>query len=95
MLHTITCSSVAGCDGDHGITRTAVPDGVLTAHTLDHGIGWLAALADAPPNRPFGAYSLRAVPPVPMVADELDVYSVPAVHIQSALPRTGHRADDL
>ncbi|MGW2887205.1 4-hydroxybenzoate 3-monooxygenase [Streptomyces griseoruber] len=48
-LHTITCDFVAGCDGDHGVTRTAVPDGVLTAHTHDHGIGWLTVLADAPP----------------------------------------------
>ncbi|MFI6017762.1 4-hydroxybenzoate 3-monooxygenase [Streptomyces sp. NPDC051287] len=47
--HAITCAFVAGCDGDHGVTRSAVPDGVLTAHTLDHGIGWLTVLADAPP----------------------------------------------
>ncbi|MFJ4783981.1 4-hydroxybenzoate 3-monooxygenase [Streptomyces sp. NPDC088794] len=53
----ITCDFVAGCDGDHGISRTAVPDGVLTAHALDHGIGWLTVLADAPPPR----YPLLAV----------------------------------
>lgn len=47
--HAITCAFVAGCDGDHGVTRSAVPDGVLTAHALDHGIGWLTVLADAPP----------------------------------------------
>ncbi|MEU2421973.1 FAD-dependent monooxygenase [Streptomyces sp. NPDC007851] len=47
--HTITCDFVAGCDGDHGVTRAAVPDGVLTAHSFDHGIGWLTVLADAPP----------------------------------------------
>ncbi|MFD7817139.1 4-hydroxybenzoate 3-monooxygenase [Streptomyces sp. NPDC059785] len=57
--HTLTCAFVAGCDGDHGITRTAVPDGVLTAHTLDHGIGWLTVLADAPPP----AHPLLAVSP--------------------------------
>ncbi|MEU9448766.1 4-hydroxybenzoate 3-monooxygenase [Streptomyces sp. NPDC048277] len=57
--HTITCTFVAGCDGDHGVTRTAVPDGVLTAHTLDHGIGWLTVLADAPPP----AHPLLAVSP--------------------------------
>jgi len=27
--HEITCSFVAGCDGDHGISRTAMP-GPLT-----------------------------------------------------------------
>ncbi|WP_460062633.1 4-hydroxybenzoate 3-monooxygenase [Streptomyces sp. YKOK-I1] len=57
--HTITCDFVAGCDGDHGVTRTAVPDGVLTAHAHDHGIGWLTVLADAPPP----AHPLLAVSP--------------------------------
>ncbi|MFK4102015.1 4-hydroxybenzoate 3-monooxygenase [Streptomyces sp. NPDC019531] len=47
--HAITCDFVAGCDGDHGVSRTAVPDGALTAHAFDHGIGWLTVLADAPP----------------------------------------------
>nr|WP_234024381.1 4-hydroxybenzoate 3-monooxygenase [Streptomyces sp. HGB0020] len=57
-VRTIICGYVAGCDGDHGISRTAVPDGVLTAHTLDHGIGWLTVLADAPaPARPLLAVS--------------------------------------
>ncbi|MEU0409448.1 4-hydroxybenzoate 3-monooxygenase [Streptomyces griseorubiginosus] len=45
----LTCDFVAGCDGDRGVSRTAVPDGVLTAHAFDHGIGWLTVLADAPP----------------------------------------------
>ncbi|MGW0577819.1 4-hydroxybenzoate 3-monooxygenase [Streptomyces sp. NPDC002920] len=46
---SLTCSFVAGCDGDHGISRAAVPAGALTAHAYDHGIGWLTVLADAPP----------------------------------------------
>ncbi|MER6425609.1 4-hydroxybenzoate 3-monooxygenase [Streptomyces sp. NPDC001137] len=58
-LHTITCTFVAGCDGDHGISRTAVPDGALTAYSQDHGIGWLTVLADAPPP----AHPLLAVSP--------------------------------
>ncbi|MEU2776758.1 4-hydroxybenzoate 3-monooxygenase [Streptomyces sp. NPDC007162] len=57
--HAITCAFVAGCDGDHGVTRSAVPDGVLTAHAFDHGIGWLTVLADAPPP----AHPLLAVSP--------------------------------
>ncbi|MFJ9147920.1 4-hydroxybenzoate 3-monooxygenase [Streptomyces sp. NPDC102270] len=48
-LHTITCEIVAGCDGDHGVSRTSVPAGELTAYAFDHGIGWLTVLADAPP----------------------------------------------
>ena len=48
-LRTITCVFVAGCDGDHGISRATVPEGFLTAHHFDYGIGWLTVLADAPP----------------------------------------------
>jgi p-hydroxybenzoate 3-monooxygenase len=48
-LRAITCDVVAGCDGDHGVSRTAVPDGELTAYAFDHGIGRLTVLADAPP----------------------------------------------
>ncbi|MEU6254839.1 4-hydroxybenzoate 3-monooxygenase [Streptomyces sp. NPDC047043] len=58
-LRTIACTFVAGCDGDHGVSRTAVPDGVLSAHAFDHGIGWLTVLADAPPP----AHPLLAVSP--------------------------------
>jgi len=58
-LRTLTCSFVAGCDGDHGVSRTAVPEGALTAHAFDHGIGWLTVLADAPPP----AHPLLAVSP--------------------------------
>lgn len=58
-LRALTCDFVAGCDGDHGISRSAVPDGVLTAHAFDHGIGWLTVLADAPPP----AHPLLAVSP--------------------------------
>ncbi|WP_457430635.1 4-hydroxybenzoate 3-monooxygenase [Streptomyces sp. QTS52] len=57
--HAIACDFVAGCDGDHGVSRTAVPDGALTAYAFDHGIGWLTVLADAPPP----AHPLLAVSP--------------------------------
>ncbi|WP_407647235.1 4-hydroxybenzoate 3-monooxygenase [Actinacidiphila soli] len=57
-LRAIACAFVAGCDGDRGISRASVPDGVLTAHAFDHGIGWLTVLADAPPPaRPLFAVS--------------------------------------
>lgn len=57
--HAISCAFVAGCDGDRGVSRTALPDGEFTAHTFDHGIGWLTVLADAPPP----AHPLLAVSP--------------------------------
>ncbi|MFJ9565919.1 4-hydroxybenzoate 3-monooxygenase [Streptomyces fuscichromogenes] len=56
--HEISCAFVAGCDGEHGVSRAAVPDGALTTHAFDHGIGWLTILADAPPPpRPLLAVS--------------------------------------
>ncbi|MCH5671429.1 4-hydroxybenzoate 3-monooxygenase [Streptomyces gilvus] len=58
-LHALTCAFVAGCDGEHGISRASVPAGALTAHTFDQGIGWLTVLADAPPP----AHPLLAVSP--------------------------------
>jgi p-hydroxybenzoate 3-monooxygenase len=58
-LRAITCTFVAGCDGEHGISRATVPDGVMTAHAFDHCIGWLTVLADAPPP----AHPLLAVSP--------------------------------
>src|SRR5882757_3145557 len=47
--HEITCEFVAGCDGDHGVSRASVPEGELTAYPFDHGIAWLTVLADVPP----------------------------------------------
>jgi p-hydroxybenzoate 3-monooxygenase len=49
--HEIACDLIAGCDGDHGVSRGSVPDGVLTAYTRDYGVTWLAILADTPPLR--------------------------------------------
>ncbi|BBB00789.1 putative 4-hydroxybenzoate 3-monooxygenase [Actinacidiphila reveromycinica] len=34
---TLSCDLVAGCDGYHGVSRTAVPDDVLTCSTHEFG----------------------------------------------------------
>ncbi|MFD9041796.1 4-hydroxybenzoate 3-monooxygenase [Streptomyces bottropensis] len=47
LLH---CEFVAGCDGARGVTRTAPPAGHATVARHDHGVGWLALLAEAPPS---------------------------------------------
>ncbi|HME12437.1 MAG TPA: 4-hydroxybenzoate 3-monooxygenase [Candidatus Acidoferrum sp.] len=44
------CDFIAGCDGFHGICRTAIPDGVLTAYERTYPFGWLGILAEAPPS---------------------------------------------
>ncbi|MGH3248567.1 MAG: FAD-dependent monooxygenase, partial [Trebonia sp.] len=49
--HEIACDLVAGCDGDHGVSRGSIPGGVLTAYTRDYGVTWLAVLADTPAPR--------------------------------------------
>jgi p-hydroxybenzoate 3-monooxygenase len=51
VARQITCDLIAGCDGDHGVSRGSIPDGVLTAYTRDYGVTWLAILADTPPLR--------------------------------------------
>jgi p-hydroxybenzoate 3-monooxygenase len=68
--HLLECDFIAGCDGFHGVTRTSIPDGVLTA--LDHvyPFAWLGILAEVPPStdeliycnheRGFALHSLRS-----------------------------------
>jgi p-hydroxybenzoate 3-monooxygenase len=46
--YEVSCDIIAGCDGDRGVSRAAVPEGELTAYPFDHGIGWLTVLADVP-----------------------------------------------
>jgi p-hydroxybenzoate 3-monooxygenase len=48
----ISCDLVAGCDGDRGVSRTAIPAGVLTRYSHEHGYAWLALLADVPADPP-------------------------------------------
>ena len=47
----IACDLIAGCDGDHGVSRGSIPGGVLAAYTRDYGMTWLAVLADTPAPR--------------------------------------------
>ncbi|WP_432001982.1 4-hydroxybenzoate 3-monooxygenase [Streptomyces sioyaensis] len=68
--HRLACDVIAGCDGARGVTRAAIPAdrAVLTRH--DHGVAWLALLAEAPPSadgvvfgiheRGFGAHMARS-----------------------------------
>ncbi|RKN21169.1 4-hydroxybenzoate 3-monooxygenase [Micromonospora musae] len=64
------CDFVAGCDGFHGVSRGAVPDGVLRTYERTYPFAWLGVLAAAPPaveelvyanhERGFALYSLRS-----------------------------------
>ena len=46
--HDLTCDYIVGCDGDRGISRASVPEGVLTKYSHEFGYAWLAALVEAP-----------------------------------------------
>lgn len=39
---------IAGCDGNHGASRAAIPEHRITSHTHEFGYAWLVVLADVP-----------------------------------------------
>lgn len=47
---TLECDFVAGCDGFHGVSRSFVPEGVLTTYERTYPFAWLGILAEAPPS---------------------------------------------
>jgi p-hydroxybenzoate 3-monooxygenase len=47
--HRIDCDFIIGCDGYHGASRKAVPDGALSVFEKVYPFGWLGILADVPP----------------------------------------------
>jgi p-hydroxybenzoate 3-monooxygenase len=48
-LERIDCEFVAGCDGFHGVSRTAMPDDVCVAYEKEYPFGWLGILSETPP----------------------------------------------
>ncbi|MEO3863236.1 4-hydroxybenzoate 3-monooxygenase [Acrocarpospora sp. B8E8] len=42
------CDFVAGSDGYHGVSRTAIPADVLTCYTHEFGYAWLTVMAEVP-----------------------------------------------
>jgi p-hydroxybenzoate 3-monooxygenase len=66
----LACDVVAGCDGFWGVSRDAVPDGVLTRYERTYPFAWLGILAEAAPSseeliycaheRGFALHSMRS-----------------------------------
>lgn len=66
----IRCDYIAGCDGFHGISRSAFPEGALHVYDRAYPFAWLGVLAEAPPSREellymhhergFALYSMRS-----------------------------------
>jgi p-hydroxybenzoate 3-monooxygenase len=69
-LEELSCEVVAGCDGFHGVCRSAAPPDALTVYERVYPFGWLGILAQAPPtseeivytyhDRGFALYSMRS-----------------------------------
>jgi p-hydroxybenzoate 3-monooxygenase len=66
----IQCDFIAGCDGFHGVSRPAIPPGVLTVYEREYPFAWLGILAAVAPSteeliyayheRGFALHSLRS-----------------------------------
>lgn len=66
----ISCEYIAGCDGFHGISRGAFPEGTLSTYERAYPFAWLGILAEAAPSqeelvymhheRGFALYSMRS-----------------------------------
>jgi p-hydroxybenzoate 3-monooxygenase len=64
------CDFIAGCDGSHGISRPAVPEGALRCFRKVYPFAWLGILAATPPStheliyayheRGFALHSMRS-----------------------------------
>ena len=49
VTHRIDCDFIAGCDGFHGTSRRAVPEGAIRSFEKVYPFGWLGLLAEVPP----------------------------------------------
>ncbi len=47
--YRIDCDHVAGCDGSHAVSRTAIPPSVLRTFERVYPFGWLGILSETPP----------------------------------------------
>ncbi len=66
----IECDTIAGCDGFHGVSRSAIPAGVIRKFERTYPFAWLGILAQAAPaaheliyaqhQRGFALFSMRS-----------------------------------
>ena len=47
--HEIACDFIAGCDGQHGISRASVPRAAVQTFERIYPFGWLGILSETPP----------------------------------------------
>lgn len=58
-VHRWSGRYVAGCDGQHGISRQAMPASVIQRYRRDYGISWLAILVEAPQSMAAVTYAIH------------------------------------
>jgi p-hydroxybenzoate 3-monooxygenase len=46
---TLECDIIAGCDGFHGVCRSAIPEAALTVYDRIYPFGWLGILSESVP----------------------------------------------
>lgn len=66
----IHCDYIAGCDGFHGVSRSAIPSTACAIYQCEYPFAWLGILAEAAPSREellymhhergFALYSMRS-----------------------------------
>jgi p-hydroxybenzoate 3-monooxygenase len=47
--HEIACDFIAGCDGQHGVSRASVPRAAVRTFERIYPFGWLGILSETPP----------------------------------------------
>ena len=58
--HRVDCGFIAGCDGQHGVSHAAIPEGGRRTFELAYPFGWLGILADCPPCHEEVIYASHA-----------------------------------
>jgi p-hydroxybenzoate 3-monooxygenase len=56
---TIHSDFVAGCDGQHGVSRQSIPNDAVNIYRKQHNFNWLAILAYAKPSADYVIYALH------------------------------------
>jgi p-hydroxybenzoate 3-monooxygenase len=49
VTHRVDCDFIAGCDGFHGISRTAIPPTLIKTYEKGYPFGWLGIMSETPP----------------------------------------------
>jgi p-hydroxybenzoate 3-monooxygenase len=68
--HELSCEAIAGCDGFHGVCRSAIPESLISVWEREYAFAWLGILADVAPStdeliyaqheRGFALHSMRS-----------------------------------